>query len=57
MGKMGTGICSFLVLGIGIFMSFITGNGIILNVTGKGKNFLKIGTSISTYFVNGNGIS
>ena len=25
-GKMGTGICSFSVLGIGIFRSFITGN-------------------------------
>ena len=27
-GNMGTGICSFSVLGIAIFMSFITGNGI-----------------------------
>ena len=34
---MGTGICSFSVLGVGIFMSFITGNGICLNATGHGK--------------------
>ena len=27
-GKMETGTCSFSMLGIGIFMSFITGNGI-----------------------------
>ena len=36
-GKMGTGICSFSVLGIGIFMSFITGNGIFMSfISGNG---------------------
>ena len=40
--------------GIGIFMSFIPGNGIFLNVTENGKEILKIATGISRYFVNGN---
>ena len=40
-GKMGTGICSFSVLGIGIFMSFITGNGIFMYfITGMGFSCL-----------------
>ena len=34
---MGTGICSFSVLGIGIFMSFVTGNGILYMPVGMGK--------------------
>ena len=38
-GKMRTGICSFSVLGIGIYMSFLTGNGIsryFVNGNGQG---------------------
>ena len=54
-GKRGTGICSFSVLGIGIFMSFITGDGNFLNATENGNCFLKIRTGISRYFVNENG--
>ena len=49
---MGTGICSFSVLGIGIFMSFITANGNFLNATENGNCFLKIRTGISRCFVN-----
>ena len=41
---MGTGICSFSGLGIGIFMSLITGNGIFLNATRIGNFFKLIGT-------------
>ena len=39
---MGTGICSFSVLGIGILMSFITGNWAILMsfITGNGDFYV-----------------
>ena len=49
---MGTGIWSFSVQGIGIFMSFITGNGNFLNATENGNCFLKIRTENSRCFVN-----
>ena len=44
-------------LGFSSIHVFITGNRIFLNATGNRKFFLKIGTGISKYFVNGNGIS
>ena len=56
-GKTRNEVCSFSVLGIEILMSFITGNGIVLNATGNGKFLFKIETGMSRYFVNGHGIS
>ena len=55
---MGTETCSFSVLGIEIFMSFITGNEIFLKCHWEwGKVFFEMEPGISRYFVNGNGIS
>ena len=55
---MGTETCSFSVLGIEIFMSFITGNEIVLKCHWEwGEKMFKIEAGISRYFVNGNGIS
>ena len=55
---MGTGICSFSVLGIGIFMSFqYHWEWDFLNASANGQEILKIATGISRYFVNGNGIA
>ena len=39
--------------GIGIFMSFIPGNGIFLNVTENGKDILKIATGFQDILLMG----